>query len=278
MKKKVISYFYLVMGSLLIALSMNLVLIPNNLFTFGVDGIGIVIEELSSINPAINMLIINIMIILIASLYLDKHVLKMYLVPAIMIPLLVLITTPITDYFILDLPEKTLVVIVGAFLSVYGYSFIYKQGYSGCTVFLIDEILGKLTRFHSRLYSIIVDICLIIISLRVFGFENALYSLCIIMITRYMITKVCFRINDSKMFYIITSKEKEVKDYIIHDLKYELTVLDVKGGFSKKNNQILLTVISSSDYFKLKEGIKIIDPKAFIAITETYDVLNRKSF
>jgi len=89
---------------------------------------------------------------------------------------------------------------------------------------------------------------------------------------------VRFGINDSKMFYVITSKDKEVKNYIMHDLKYELTVLDVKGGFTKKKNQILLSVISTNDYYKLKEGIKIIDPNAFIAITDTYDVVNRKSF
>ena len=64
----------------------------------------------------------------------------------------------------------------------------------------------------------------------------------------------------------------------MHDLKYELTVLDVKGGFTKRQNQIIMTVISTNDYYQLKEGIKIIDPKAFIAITDTYDVVNRRSF
>jgi uncharacterized membrane-anchored protein YitT (DUF2179 family) len=171
-----------------------------------------------------------------------------------------------------------LVVLVASFLTGYGYSIIYKQGYSAGTVFLIDEVLGNLTRFHSKMYSWVVDICLLIVSLRLFGYESTLYSLVIIFITKYMITKVRFGINDSKMFYIITDKDKEIKNFIIHDLKCELTVLDVKGGFTKKQNQILLTCIRSTDYFKLKEGIKVIDPKAFIAITETYDVLNRKSF
>ena len=74
---------------------------------------------------------------------------------------------------------------------------------------------------------------------------------------------------------IITTKEKEVKNFIMHDLKYELTVLDAKGGFTKKDNKILFTVISSNDYYKLKEGIKVIDANAFIAITDTYDVVSR---
>ena len=61
-------------------------------------------------------------------------------------------------------------------------------------------------------------------------------------------------------------------------MKYELTVLDVKGGYSNKKNQILLAVINSKDYFKLKDGIKTIDPDAFIAITDTYEASNLKTF
>ena len=80
------------------------------------------------------------------------------------------------------------------------------------------------------------------------------------------------------MFYVITSKEKEVKHFIMSTLGYELTELDVKGGFTQQRRSILLSVISAKDYYKLKSGIMKIDHKAFIAITDTYDVINRKAF
>lgn len=276
--KKVVSIFNILIGCIIIALTINIILIPNEMLTFGIDGVACLLKYVTGINPAFNMLIINLIIILTASIFLDKNVLRVYLLPAILVPFFVFVTYPLSNLFMINLPEKMLVVLVASVLMGYGYSMIYKQGYSGATLFLVDEVLGNLTRFHSKMYSWVIDICILIVAFRLFGYESALYSLVIMVITRNMITKVRFGINDSKMFYIITSKDKEIKNFIIHDLKYELTVLDVKGGFSKKKNQILLTVISSNDYYRLKEGIKIIDPKAFIAITETYDVLNRKSF
>ena len=202
----------------------------------------------------------------------------MYLLPSIIIPTLILITSPLVNYFEIIMPEMMLTVLACSALSGYGYGLIYKQGYSAGVIFLIEELIGKLTRFHSKLYSWVIDIIILLFSLIIFDYQTILYSLVAMFITKYMITKARFGINDSKMFYVITTKEKEVKNYIMHDLKYELTVLDVKGGFTKKQNKILLSVISSSDYYRLKEGIKIIDPKAFIAITDTYDVVNRKSF
>lgn len=276
--KNIIKYLNVFIGCALIAFTIDFIVIPNNLLTFGINGIATLTYYLNGVNPGINILILNICGIFLSSLVLDKDIIKEYLVPSILIPVLVYIFSFFTDYFVLELPEMLLVILVAGFLTGFGYSFIYKQGLSASVVYLIEEMCGKLTRFHSKIYSWVFDVIVLVVSFILFGYQVTLYSLVIIFISKYMITKTRFGINDSKMFYVITSKEKEVKHYIIHDLKYELTVLDVKGGFSKKKNKILLTVIDTKDYYKLKEGIKIIDNNAFIAICDTYDVVNRKSF
>lgn len=276
--KKIIKYLNVIFGCILIAVAIDFIVIPNNLLTFGINGFSTLLYYVNGVNVGINILFLNLCGILLSSLVLDKEIIKEYIFPSIMIPIFVYLFSFLTKYFVIVLPEMLLVITVAGFLTGFGYSFIYKQGLSASVVYLIEEMLGKLTHFHSKIYSWILDVILLAVSLVLFGYQVTLYSMIIIFISKYMITKTRFGINDSKMFYVITSKDKEVRHYIIHDLKYELTVLDVKGGFSKKKNQIFLTVIDTKDYYKLKEGIKIIDPNAFIAICDTYDVVNRKSF
>lgn len=276
--KNVIKYLNVFIGCALIAFALDFIVIPNNLVTFGFNGLSALIYYINGINPAINILILNLIGTLIALLFVPKEIVKNYLVPSILIPVLVFVFSFFTKLFVLELPEMMLVIIVAGVLTGYGYSMIFKQGLSASIIFLLEEIIGNLTKFHSKIYSWMIDIVILIAALILLGYHAALYSLIIIIISKYMITKTRFGINDSKVFYIITSKEKEIKHFILHDLKYELTVLDVKGGFSKKKNEILLCVINANDYYKLKEGIKIIDSNAFIAICDTYDVVNQKSF
>lgn len=273
--KGILRYLNVIIGCLLIAITVDFIIVPNNLITFGVNGFSTLLYYIDGLKPAINILIINFIIIVVSSIFLKKDIIKVYLLPSILIPLFIFLLEPLANVFVLELPEMLLVIIVAGVLSGYGFSMIYKQGFSAGAIYLVEELVGHLTHFHSKLYSWIIDIVSLTLLLLLFGYHVALYSLVIIVIAKYMITKTRFGINESKMFYIITKKEKEVKNFIIHDLKYELTVLDVKGGFTKKNNQILLTVIDTNDYFKLKEGIKLIDEDAFIAITDTYDVVNR---
>lgn len=276
--KSIYRYLMVIVGCLFIAISLNFIIIPNELIPFGINGLSTLIYYINNVNVALNIFLINLAVVVLATIYLDKNIIKVYSVPSLLIPLFVFLTSPLTKYITFALPEMVLVVLVAGVLSGLGYSLIYKQGFSAGTIFLAEELVGRLTRFHSKNYSWILDIINIVIITSLFGYQNALYSLMIILISKYMITRTRFGINDSKMFYIITSKENEVKDFIIRFLKYEITVLDVKGGFTKKENRILLTVIDTKDYFKLKEGIKTIDKSAFIAITDTYDVVNKKQF
>lgn len=275
--RKVFRLFNLLIGCLLIALSINFVLKPNGLISYGFDGIASILYYYNNVDIGLNLILLNIIILSFSMLISKKHrdIIKHYSLPAILIPLFIYLTSFLTGYISIEFPEIMLTIIVGGVMNGYGYSMICKEGYGAGTIFLVEEVLCKFTRFHSKIYTWIFDVAMLIISISLFDYRIVLYSLIIIIITKYMIVKTSVGINDSKMFYIITSKEKEVKNYIMHDLKYEMTIMDVKGGFSKKKNHIFLTVISSNDYYKLKEGIKLIDPEVFIAITSTYDVVNR---
>ena len=271
-------WLLLLLSTELIALSYCLFIIPNGFISFGVEGIASLIYRLNGVNPAINIVIINGILILLVSIILDFDKIRNYVIPALLIPIFIFINMFIFKNYQISLPETSITILVAGVLGGYGYSLIYRQGYGASIIFLLEELIGKYTRFHSKIYSWVLDGILLIILLSTSDYRITVYSLIIIMITKYMITKARFGINDSKMFYIITTKENEVKNYILHVLGYELTVLESRGGYTRHKNKVLLTVINRSDYYKLKSGIKEIDDKAFIAITDTYDVINTKTF
>ena len=79
-------------------------------------------------------------------------------------------------------------------------------------------------------------------------------------------------ISDNKMFYIITTKDKEIKEYILNELKHGVTIYKGKGGYKKKSGNILMTVLPTKDYYNLRVGIKEIDKEAFFIVTDSYEV------
>lgn len=271
-----IRIFNIVLGCIIISFGLNYFVLPNQLVIIGSDGLACLFSYIFTSNVYINMFILNVIILLFSLIFIDKQTIKLYIVPAVLIPIISYLTGFISKSYPIQLPEMMVSILVTSFLIGIGYSFIFKAGYKASVIFIVEDIFSSLTNIHSKSYSFVIDIFNVILTVIFISLNVGLYSLIMIIIIRYLITKAEFGINDYKMFYVITDKEKEVRDYIVNDLHYKLTTLDVTGGYSKKSSKILLSVISSNDYFRLKEGIKLIDNHAFIAIVDTYDCINRK--
>ena len=87
-----------------------------------------------------------------------------------------------------------------------------------------------------------------------------------------MSDRVVLGTSDNKMFYIVTKKDEEVKEFILKYLNHGVTIFKGKGGYSKNNENVLMAVLPTKDYYRLKEGINEIDKDAFFIVTDSYEV------
>ena len=275
MKERIKSVLVLIVASLLISVGYNLFIIPNILIAPGINGLAGIMKYTIDFSPAIFILIGNLvlLLIIIATFGLKRG--YKYFGACLLIPLFIFLTQNINGYIKLDNLEMVLIVICASLLIGYGNSLIYKEGYSVGGFYIIEDIINTISHKQRKYISLICDLLVVLISFKLIPLENAIYSIFLVVIVKRLTTIAKLGISDSKAFYIITTKEKEVKRYIMEDLKHDITILEAKGGFTKKQNNILMTVISTKEYYQLKEGIKEIDPKAFISITDSYEVLNK---
>ena len=267
-------YTKIIIGCILISIGLNIFIIPAKLIASETIGFTSILSYSYGFNIAALLVIINVWTLWLIYMIYDINKLKQYLLPTLLLPICIYLGSFI-DINIVDNIEKLLVAISGAFIMGYGYSFMYKEGYRTGAIYILEDMYNDFSGNNTRLLSRTFDVILILISIKLYGIEQAIYSSIVIVIIRYMTTKARIGISDSKAFYIITTKEKEIKKYLMEELHHDFTSFDAEGGFTKKKNKVIMTVISTKDYFRVKEGIKEIDDKAFISITDNYEVMNK---
>ena len=103
-----------------------------------------------------------------------------------------------------------------------------------------------------------------------------MYALVALLVSSYVVDRVTIGISDNKVFYIITSKPLEVKEYVYDRLHYDVTVVNARGGYTNKKKKMLMSVIPTLEYFKLKELVREIDKDSFFLIVDTYDTNVKK--
>lgn len=272
--KKVKKNLKILLGCLLIGIALNLFFTKTNLVPSGMFGFAVLYNSRTDMNLSLIIMLSNLFFFILSYLFLTKRELKSLVLPFILIPLTTFLTSKLS--LIVDLKEvdKLLISLYGGVLMGMGCRFLYKEKSYASGSDVIMLISKKISKSKRHIANYVLDAIWIIFSILMFGFEESMYSLITIIIIEYLSNRAFLGVSDSKVFYIITKKDDEVKKYILDELNYELTIFDVKGGFLKTKNKVLMSVIPTKDYYKLREGVKMIDPNAFISITDSYEVLN----
>lgn len=266
-------YLKVLTGCTLISTALIIFFLNTNLIPSGILGFCILFNSKTHMNLALTVLLVNIFFFFLGLITIDKRELKKTILPFLAIPFLVYLLSFLSSIININDVEPTLLAIFGGVLMGLGYRIIYKENMFVSPSDIILLITREITRTRNYIINYVIDFVWFIIAIAFYGFEGALYSLIAIFIMENLSRRANLGISDSKVFYIITKKDKEVRKYIIDELHYELTMFDVKGGFLQTKNKVLMSVIPTKDYYKLKEGIKYIDPHAFISITDSYELI-----
>ena len=276
-RKKLAKRIAILLVSLLVlSLVYNLLLLPTDLVAGGVNGIAIITNYVYGIDSSIMILLISSACLLFSFLYLGTERTLGSLLATFIYPLFVKVTAIITQGITIDYNDKFLIIIFAGVIGGLANGFIYKTGFSNGGLPIISQILYKYHKIPIAKSSMVINSIIIIVGSFFFGWSMMMYAIILVFINNMMIDKVLLGISSNKAFYIVTTKEKEIREYILNNLKHTVTIFNVEGAFLEKRRKVLLSVIPKRDYYKLTEGIKLIDPDAFFVVEDAYEVKGGK--
>ncbi len=271
-KIKIKELIEFIIGCFLVALAFNLFMSPNNLVAGGVSGFSLILKHFFGLNPSTIISIANVFLIILSFLVLGKEKTKATILGSILFPVFVSLTEHLSTYISFKESEMILIAVFGGALQGLGAGLIFRAGYSTGGTDILNMIISKVFKMSLGNSMFFTDGTIIVIGAFVFGFNHLMYSLIILYLISTITDKVVLGISDSKAFYIITSKEKEVKDFVINELKHGVTEFKARGGYNSENQTVLMGVVPTREYYKLKEGIHNIDKDAFFVAMDSYEV------
>lgn len=271
-KSSVKRHLQLLIGCLLIATSYNLFLVPNNIVAGGVAGFAIIINHLFNIDNSLIILIGSIFLLILSYFLLGKEKTKATILGSLLFPVCVNLTQNIGNIIDIDTNQLLLISVFGGVVYGFGAGLIYKAGFTTGGTDIINQILSKYLKISMGNSMLYCDGTIVLLTAFIFGPTQFMYSIIILYVISYMSDRVILGVSDSKAFYIVTEEEEKIKEYILKYLNHGVTVFNAKGGYAKENQKVLMCVLPTKDYYKLKEGIHEIDPHSFFVVTDAYEV------
>lgn len=267
-------YGIITIGVILVLISFEFFFFPNKIASGGVSGLALVINNMFRIDTGIVMIITNVILFVLAFVLIGGNfgIKSMYAAFGLSFALSIIEKnyTPVAVTSNLMLAS-----IFGSVLLALGTAIMLTQDATTGGTSITAKILNKYAHIDFGKALLISDSIVIMLAMYTFGTELALFGLLSIYLTGNLIDKFIDGLNLSKQVMVFTEHEKLVADYIIKDIDRGCTVFYGKGGYTGKDNCVILTILTRNQFIKLKKFIKDNDENAFITVNETSEVLGK---
>lgn len=267
--KRIWSIAGVLLGSAVMAVGLNMFLIPNKIAAGGVSGLGIIIFHLFGVPVGLTILLSNIPLYFAAYKYLGRKFVLKSLAGTIFLPVLVELLTPL-PVFTRDL---LLASIFGGILLGVGLGVVFRSDSSTGGTALAAQLLNHFLGLSIGQSLLGIDFILIASAGIIFNAELAMYALISLFVTGKVIDFVQEGLAVSKACYIISNLGPEIAESILSDLDRGVTFLKGQGGFTGQDKNIILCVVSQSEVTRLKRIVWDIDPDSFVIVNNIHEVL-----
>lgn len=270
-KIAVIEYFFIISGSFVLALGVNIFMLPNKISAGGISSVGTIFRYLFGVKISITSLICNGILFFFGYKNLGKTAVVKTLFGILMFSLFLELTSNFSAYT----DNEMIAAISGGALMGLGVGMTVREGASTGGSDFAGMILKKALPYAplARLI-MMIDLIIVIISGIVFkSFTVTFYSIVGLYISYLLTDKVLTWGEDAKMIGIFSDKAEKIAKYILDNYERGVTGVRCVGMYSKRESCMLMCVVSSkqlSDYLAL---IKDIDEKAFVIIGDVHEVL-----
>ena len=273
--KKVKDFAVTTLGCILLAAGVYFFKMPNGFATGGVTGISMIIAEIVPLSTGVLIWILNAVLLLLGFIVLGKQTgiktvfcSMFYSAVIFILEKIVPLSAPLSAQPFLELIYAMLLTAVGSAL-------IFYAGASSGGTDIVALILKKYTKTDVGKALLAVDFIVAASAFFFFSVEIGLFSLLGLFIKAFVVDSVIESFNTCKYFIVITTEREAISEYIIKTLHHGVTVSSVVGEYTKEEKTMIHTVCKRIEAINLRSKIKEIDPKAFVIITTSNEIIGR---
>ena len=274
-KDILIQYIGLIIACMIMAVGLNMFLVPKTIAPGGLSGLSVVISKLTGFSVSNILFTISTPLLLFSVKILGKKdAIKTFIGMAIL-TLSLKVTEPLSTIALTD--NTLLAAISGSILVGLSLGILFRIDASTGGTDLIALMLNRIIPSIpvSKCLSMIDGTVVVLAGVVNMNFETGLYSAIALYIMVKMIDTITAGFDYAKAFFIITEKKDVLQEAII-ELNRGITILDAKGGYTNEDKNVMLVVVNQKKQeVALKKMVKELDENSFIIVTDVYEVLGK---
>ncbi|MGM1048615.1 YitT family protein [Paenibacillus sp. N3/727] len=261
-------FIFLTLGATLMAVGLEIFLVPNRIIDGGITGISIMVSHITQIPLGVFLTLFNLPFLFMGY----KQIGKTFALSTLFAVLVMSVGT----YFLHPVSPLTidplLAAVFGGVILGIGVGLVIRSGGSLDGTEIVAILINKKAPFSVGEIVMFINFFILGSAGFIFGWDHAMYSLIAYYLAFKLIDITIEGIDQSKSVWIISEKYKEIGDALTQRLGRGVTYLDGEGAYTGDSKKVIFVVITRLEEAKLKSIVEDWDSQAFLAVGNIHDV------
>lgn len=258
--------FILTVAVAIIAAAVYFFLVPSHTSVSSISGLGIVLTNFIPLPLSAISMILNITLLIIGFFTCGREFGVKTVYTSIMLPFFLWLFEMILPDFGSMTNSQELDVLCYILVVSVGLSILFNRNASSGGLDIVAKILNKYVHIDLGKAMSLSGMCVALSAALVYDKKTVVLSILGTYFNGMILDHFIFDHNIKRRVCIITKKEEELRNFIIHDLHSGATIYESIGAYNMQKRNEIITIVDKSEYQKLMNYITKEDPQAFVTV------------
>ena len=257
----------------IIAAAVYFFLVPSHTSVSSISGLGIVLSNFVPLQLSAITMILNVVLLIIGFFTCGREFGVKTVYTSVMLPLFLRLFEIIFPDFGSMTDSQELDVLCYVLVVSVGLSILFNRNASSGGLDIVAKIMNKYLHMELGKAMSLSGMCVALAAALVYEKKRGVLSILGRYFNGIVLDHFIFDHNIKRRVCIITKKEEELRQFIVHDLHSGATIYEAIGAYKMEKRHEIITIVDKGEYQKLMKFINQEDPKAFITV---YNVSNMR--
>lgn len=272
-KENIIDFLMITIGTVVVSFAVFFFMMPSNVSVGSVAALAMVLSHFIPLSVSALTMIMNVVLLILGFIFIGREFGVKTVYTALLMPVLLgvfEILFPNNQSFTGD---QTLDVVAYCVLVAVGQAILFVRNASSGGLDIVAKFMNKYLHMELGKAVGLAGMAVALSSALVYDKKAVVLSVLATYFNGLVVDHFIFGNTLKKRVCIISKKENEILDFILHELHSGATRYHAYGTYSDAQYNEINTIVDKNEYLKLVNYVKNIDPDAFMTVYTVNDMM-----
>lgn len=268
-------YLVITLGIFIAAVAVYFFLVPSGVTVGSASGFGVVLSYFIPLPLSVITFIINLVLLIVGFILIGRDFGIKTVYSSLSLSGFLAIFEMIFPNQGPIMGDQFVDMICYLFVIAIGQAILFKANASSGGLDIVGKIINKFFRIELGQAISIAGICVALMSALIPGakVDSVVLSLLGTYLSGIILDHFIFGFNIKKRVCILSKKEDEIRDFILHQLHSGATIYEAIGAYDNAKRREIIAIVDKNEYSKLMNFIVKTDPDAFLTVYNVNEVI-----